>query len=51
MNYFYIYAIIYPNSNKKPKNIWYFAHFFVSLQQVSDSCLSGDTGMTFVGKI
>ena len=31
MNYFYIYAIIYPNSNKKPKNVWYSPHLFVPL--------------------
>ena len=35
MNYFYIYAIIYPNSNKKPKNVWNSPHLFVPLQTIT----------------
>ena len=47
MNYFYIYAIFYPNPNKKPKNVWYSPHLFVPLSPDHRH----DAGVTFVGKI
>ena len=50
MNYFYIYAIIYPNSNKKPKNVWYSPHLFVPLQTITGTMFKCERRCDIVGK-
>ena len=49
MNYFNIYATIHPKSNKKPKNIWYFAHLFVPLHSNTGTQTSVEGRCDIVG--